>query len=302
MGSLDGAYEFINWNHSPVQNEDYWHYGTLTSYVLNPALTIGLSDYINLTISPTLGTRIMDYQEEPDVDPTPHHRDEGTYTDFLNQANGGILGDTRLLLRYLILNDGMKGNRLFIGAGLTIPSNSRLTKSPFLKNADDNYDEHRHFAMSEGNYQWIGEFQFFRKLSPPIIFWGLSSSISCPINENKEGFLAPIKANFSFSLLTKKLGLINASLGLYMQYRCSGYSAWNGIKNENSQANIFTPGFGFIWTTKNKFGIAMNFLYPKLLNNTNLAAIESNVDSNINSWQITLGLRKTFDYSIPFLE
>ena len=31
-------------------------------------------------------------------------------------------------------------------------------------------------------------------------------------------------------------------------------------------------------------------------------AIESNVDSNINSWQITLGLRKTFDYSIPFLE
>ena len=91
MGSLDGAYEFINWNHSPVGNENYDHYGTLASYILNPALTIGLSDYINLTISSTLGNRIMNYQEVAGVNPTPHHRDEGTHTDFLNQANGESL-------------------------------------------------------------------------------------------------------------------------------------------------------------------------------------------------------------------
>ena len=302
MGSLDGAYEIIDWSHSPASNENYWHYGSLYSYVLNPALTIGLSDYINLTISRTIGSRIMNYEEVEGVNPTPHHRDEGTHTDFLDQANGGLLGDTRLLLRYLILNDGMRGNRLFIGTGLTIPSQSRLTKSPFIQNDDGSYDEHRHFAMSEGNYQWLGELQFYRKLSPPIIFWGISSSVSYPIQKNSDGFLAPIKYDISFSLLTQKMRIINAALGIYLQYKYAGISTWDGIENKNSEGQIFTPGFGFIWTTKNKLGIAVNCLFPQLLNNSTLAAIETNVDSNINAWQMTLGIRKTFDYSIPFLE
>ena len=302
MGSLDGAYEIIDWSHSPVSNENYWHYGSLYSYVLNPALTIGLSDYFNLTISQTIGTRIMNYEEVDGVNPTPHHRDEGTHTDFLNQANGGILGDTRLLFRYLVLNDGMRGNRLFIGTGLTIPSQSRLTKSPFIQNDDGSYDEHRHFAMSEGNYQWLGELQFYRKLAPPIIFWGISSSVSYPIQKNSDGFLAPIKYDASFSLLTQKIRIINAALGIYLQYKYSGISTWNGIENGNSEGQIFTPGFGFIWTTKNKLGIAVNCLFPRLLNNSTLAAIETNVDNNINAYQLTLGIRKTFDYSIPFLE
>ena len=302
MGSIDSSYELLDWSHSPVSNENYSHFGTLTSYVLNPSLTIGLSDYLNLTISKTIGTRIMNYEEVSGVNPTPHHRDEGTDTDFLDQANGGLLGDTRLLLRYLILNDGMKGTRFFIGTGLTIPSQARLTKSPFIKNNDDSYDDHRHFAMSEGNYQWMGELQFFRKLSPPVIFWGISTSFSYPIAENNEGFLAPVKVDLSFTLLTKKIKLINASLGMYIQYKYSGHSAWNGLKDKNSEGKVFTPGFGIIWTTKNKLGLAINFLYPNLLENYNLSAIESNVDSNVNSFQISMGIRKTFDYSIKFLE
>ena len=96
--------------------------------------------------------------------------------------------------------------------------------------------------------------------------------------------------------------IINAALGIYLQYKYAGISTWDGIENKNSEGQIFTPGFGFIWTTKNKFGIAVNCLFPQLLNNSTLAAIETNVDNNINAWQMTLGIRKTFDYSIPFLE
>ena len=46
----------------------------------------------------------------------------------------------------------------------------------------------------------------------------------------------------------------------------------------------------------------MNILFPKLISNSNLSAIEADVTNNVTAYQITLGLRKTFDYTIPFLE
>ena len=54
MGSIDGAYEIIDWSHSPVNNENYWHYGSLYSYVLNPTLSIGLSDYKDIKEGDTI--------------------------------------------------------------------------------------------------------------------------------------------------------------------------------------------------------------------------------------------------------
>ena len=300
MGSIDGAWENLDWSHGDI-GEGYPHSGLLTSYIINPALTFGLSDYFNLTISQAIGTRVMDYNEVPGIaEQTTHHRDEGTDSNFSN-ANGGWFGDTRLLLRYLILNDGMQGNRLFIGTGLTIPSKYRLTASPFIKDENGVYPEHRHFSMSEGTYQWLGELQFFRKLTPPIIFWGVSTSIARPVSESKEGFLSPTRLDFSFTLLTQKIKFINAALGVYIQYKYSGAAQWNGIETKNSKGSVITPGFGFIWTTQNKMGIAVNVLFPKLLTG-NLAMIDSQPDQKLTAYQISLGVRKTFDYIIPFLE
>ena len=300
MGSIDGAWENLDWSHGDI-GEGYPHSGLLKSYVINPALTFGLSDYFNLTISQAIGTRIMDYNEVPGEIPTSHHRDEGSHSDFDN-ANGGFFGDTRLLLRYLILNDGMQGNRLFIGTGLTIPSKYRLTKSPFIVDEiTEEYPEHRHFSMSEGTYQWLGELQFFRKLTPPIIFWGVSTSIAHPIAKSKEGFLSPTRLDFSLTFLTQKIKLINASLGLYIQYKYSGSAQWDGVETKNSKGSVITSGFGFIWTTQNKLGIAVNILFPKLLTG-NLAMIDSQPDQKLTAYQISLGFRKTFDYIIPFLE
>ena len=299
MGSLDYSYEYLDWWHDDI-GEGFAHSGLLKSNVLNPAFTIGLSDYINLTISQSIGIRKMDYKSSK----TPHHRTEGSESDFIN-ATGGMRGDSRFLLRYLILNDGNHGNRLFIGTGLTIPSKNKLTKSPFEYTSDNdglkNFDEHRHFAMSEGVYQWIGELQFFRKLTPPIIFWGISGSMIYPIKESPEGYLPPTRIDLSLTFLTQKINIINAALGIYMQYKYSGDAKWNGVVAPNSKAEVLTPGFGLIWATQNKLGIAMNILFPKLLTG-NLAAIASKEDQKLTSIQLSIGIRKTFDYSIPFLE
>ena len=94
MGSIDAAYQNLDWEHSPIGNEDYWHSGLLKSYVITPALTIGLSDYFNFTIAKSIGVRIMNYNEIDGVEPTSHHRDEGSNTDYYN-ANGGLLGDLK---------------------------------------------------------------------------------------------------------------------------------------------------------------------------------------------------------------
>ena len=87
-----------------------------------------------------------------------------------------------------------------------------------------------------------------------------------------------------------------------MQYKYAGPIKWNDLEIANSEGEVITPGIGFIWTTKNKLGIAINILNPRLLPNSNLSAIESDIKNNVDSWQVTLGIRKTFDYSISFLE
>ena len=194
----------------------------------------------------------------------------------------------------------MKGNRFFIGTGLSIPSKNTLTLNPYLKDDNGIFPDHRHFGMSEGAYKWSGELQFFRKLAPPIIFWGGSATITAPIKENEYGFLPSTYIDLSFSLLTKKIKIINASLGMYMQYKYSSPSQWNGVNSPNSKSSILVPGLGLIWT-KNSMGYSLNMLFPQLLTGE-LAGIESSTKQDFKSVQISLGFRTTFDYIIPFLE
>ena len=68
--------------------------------------------------------------KEPDV--SLHHRTESSTSDFHN-ANGGILGDSKIIIRYLVKNQGLgSGFRIYTGGGITIPSNNQLTSDPFF--------------------------------------------------------------------------------------------------------------------------------------------------------------------------
>ena len=153
-------YQFIDWAHDEIAEENFDHKGTLSAKVFTPNITIGLTDWWNITFSQVFGKRVMtwDVKDRTSI----HHRDEGSETDFINkngdiQAIGGLLGDSRIMLRFLALNAGNgPGLRLFLGGGIGIPSKNTLTSSPFLPVV-----EHRHFSMSEGIYKAIFETQFF---------------------------------------------------------------------------------------------------------------------------------------------
>ena len=144
MLTVDNLNQYIDWWHEvlPGSGETFDHEGSLTSVVFSPALTIGLSNYWNVSLSQIIGNRTMVWEGDTT---TIHHRDEGSHTNFIN-AVGGFLGDTRLLFRYLFYNDGQgAGKRFFIGGGLVLPSKNTITSDPFFLNGEEKSD-HRHFA------------------------------------------------------------------------------------------------------------------------------------------------------------
>ena len=50
MITADYAYNHIDWEHSPVGDEPFDHYGNFTTNLLNLGITIGLNDYWNATL------------------------------------------------------------------------------------------------------------------------------------------------------------------------------------------------------------------------------------------------------------
>ena len=198
MLSANYNYQYIDWSHDPVPGEDFDHIGNLVTHVITPSITIGLSNYLNLTIKQAIGMRSMDWMGPEN---SAHHRDETTLSGF-NNADGGVLGNTDVLLKYLFTNTGSdSGSRIFFGLGLTIPSKSVLTKSPYLK--DDNeeaLEDHRHFSLSDGCYKMNYELQYYIKGSPQVSFLPSFSNMQsfssqrCAINDIS--FVTHLVVNF----------------------------------------------------------------------------------------------------------
>ena len=95
-------YQFIDWAHDEIAEEDFKHKGTLSATIFTPNITVGLNDWWNITFTQVLGRRVMTWGVN---DTSIHHRPEGSDTNFQN-AVGGLLGDSRLMLRFLAVNAG----------------------------------------------------------------------------------------------------------------------------------------------------------------------------------------------------
>lgn len=135
MLNIDGNYQHIIWSHDELDYEQFVHKGLLNSLTLNPRVTIGLSDRINITLSQAIGVRYMRFDAQESI----HHRTESTLTDFYKsdtnetlQARGGLFGDFKLKMKFLHKDTGMKeGWRIYSGLGAVVPSKSVLLADPF---------------------------------------------------------------------------------------------------------------------------------------------------------------------------
>ena len=298
MFGLDNAAQYIDWWHEelPGSDENFEHEGTLTSLSLTPTLTIGLSNYWNMTIGQTIGNRSMTWGGDST---TIHHRDEGTDSDYFN-AEGGWLGDTRLMLRYLLFNDGQgTGKRWFLGSGLVIPSKNVLTSDPFFLSGGTKTPR-RHFSMSEGVYKGILEMQYFKKQMINPVFIGGTIMAELPINENIYGYKASQLYNLSLTVFSKLIPSINGSLGgsVIAQHTTEAY--WNGVAAPNSSATVITIGGGLLWNLK-VGGVGVNIQKPFFMGGT-FSGTESKVDQRVGAWQVSLSYRRLLDFVIPWLD
>ena len=165
---IQSHFTYIDWWHDPIKGEPFKHKGSLNTFIVRPSLVYGISKKMNISLTSTLGIRTMNWKES---NSSIHHRTEGSITDFDN-AHGGILGDSKILLRYMIKNTGLgNGIRIYGGGGLTIPSNNQLTSDPFFLDGED-VKEHRHFSLSNGTYNYNLEAQVFYKQSVNPVFYG----------------------------------------------------------------------------------------------------------------------------------
>lgn len=299
MINIDNANQHIDWWHEalPGSNESFDHSGTLTSIMLSPAVTIGLSNYWNMTISQTIGNRVMTWGSDST---TIHHRNESSLSDFIN-ADGGALGDTRALFRYLLFNDGQgAGKRVFFGGGVVIPSKNTLTSDPFFLSGEEE-KEHRHFSLSEGAHKGVLEMQYYKKRDTNPVFIGGSLTTEIPIGENKYGYQASQLYDGALTALSKNIQKINASISGNVLLRHTTHAYWNGKKAPNSRALILSFGGGFLKNVNmGGFGLGIQrsiFLFGGLSDTES-----GEIDQRISGWQITFSYRRVLDFVIPWLD
>jgi len=286
-------YQFIDWGHDTEKDstEEFDHKGTLSATVFTPNITIGLTDWWNITFSQVIGKRVMTWGVKDSI--TIHHRGEGSDSDFDN-AVGGLLGDSRIMLRFLALNAGEgPGLRLFLGGGIGIPSKNTLTSSPFLPDV-----EHRHFSMSEGIYKAIFETQFFVKRTKNPVFAGGTFSIEKPLAESEYGYTGSRIVDFSLTAYSKKIKLINGSIGGNIMFRNTSEASWEGEKSPNSKSTIIIPGVGALWS----LGFAtLSLNVQKPIFNYGATDGDKNSNARTDTWQISIGMRRVLNYYIQWL-
>ncbi len=302
MFSMNYNYQYIDWSHDQIPGEPFQHKGNLVTNIITPTITIGLSDYFNISYQQTIGVRSMDWMGDST---SMHHQDGNTSTDFEN-AHGSKFGDGTINLKYLITNTGMQsGSRIFLGAGLMIPSKNVLTVNPFLENEDgEALNEHRHYSLSDGCYKSNFELQIYFKSNSKNIFipsfYGLTANYIKPLKESDYGYLSSdTYIIIGSSLFSTNLKPIWAPKGisLGLAYLKTKEAFWNGEAAPNSESEMLIPSIGIIWSHKDYGSISLNMKYN---NNGNIP--ESALDNEVSMFELSIGYRKTLNYTIPFLD
>ena len=294
-------YQHMDWSHAPIQDEDFEHLGNLVTHLITPTISIGLTDYVNISYTQAVGIRSMDWMGS---DESSHHRDEHSLSSLLN-AKGSIFGDASLLLKYLLTNTGAQaGSRFFLGVGLIIPSNSVLTESPFLTDQEGNaLNKHRHFSLSEGCYKTNFEVQYYIKnISKKIYipaFYGLTLNYMNPIKESDYGYFPGATSTAILSSLfatQSKNTWAPKGISLGIAYVSTELAYWNDNVAQNSETQAIIPSIGLIWNSKDYGSLSINLKYNK-----DEALPEDALDNKSTSFELSIGYRKALDYIIPWL-
>lgn len=283
--SIENSTQYIDWWHEQIPDEEFDHSGSLLSFILRPGAIYGLSDRINLSFNTTLGIRSMDWFG---TNQSIHHRDEYTNSDFSN-ANGGILGDSKIVLRYLHKNTGAgDGYRIIFGGGIVIPSKNTITINPFKK-TDGEYSPHRHFSISNGTYNYISDLQIFYKRSSNPVFFGGSFTFEKPFEQNEYSYLPPTVINAIFSTIYKRFDSLDGSIDFSIGMQQLSQAYWGNDPAPNSAALVLTPSLSYLFSLK-KGALSIGIQKPIFISGS-FAGNEGDIEQKTKVWQLIISYR-----------
>ena len=282
---IQSHFTYIDWWHDPIGKEPFDHSGSLNTFIIRPSILYGISDKWNLMVTSTFGFRMMNWNVS---DASIHHRTETSLSEFDN-ANGSVLGDSKIILRYLVKNTGMQnGFRIYTGGGLTIPSNSVLTSDPYFLNSNTP-TKHRHFSLSNGTYNYIFENQVYYKRNINPTFYGGFLVIEKPFTKSEYGYLPPTTTSLSLSAIYKRFDNIDSSIGYGINILQTSQGYWNGIPAPNTKSTTVSPSITYLFSTK--FGaVALNLQKPIFISGT-FASNEGDIKQGSSVWQLSISFR-----------
>ena len=282
---IQSHFTYIDWWHDPIGKEIFDHSGSLNTFLIRPSILYGISDKWNLMVTSTLGLRMMNWNVS---DASIHHRTETSLSEFDN-ANGSVLGDSKIILRYLVKNTGMQnGFRIYTGGGLTIPSNSVLTSDPYFLNSNTP-TKHRHFSLSNGTYNYIFESQVYYKRNINPTFYGGFLIIEKPFTKSEYGYLPPTTTSLSLSAIYKRFDNIDSSIGYGINIMQTSQGYWNGLPAPNTKSTTVSPSITYLFSTK--FGaVALNLQKPIFISGT-FASNEGDIKQGSSVWQLSISFR-----------
>ena len=282
---IQSHFTYINWWHEPIGKETFDHSGSLNTFIIRPSILYGISDKWNLMVTTTLGLRMMNWDLS---DESIHHRSETSLSEFDN-ASGSVLGDSKIIIRYLVKNTGMQnGYRIYTGGGLTIPSNSVLTSDPYFLNGNET-TEHRHFSLSNGTFNYIFESQVFYKRSVNPTFFGGFIIFEKPLGESAFGYLPPNNLNITLSAIYKRFDNIDSSIGYGINILKTSQGYWNSIPAPNTKSTTIGPNIAYLFSTK-VGAVALNVQKPIFISGS-FSSNEGDIKQRSDVWQLTISLR-----------
>ena len=267
--------QFIDWGHGALDTTGA-HEGSLNSNIGEMNFNYGLSENWNIEANLSFGIRGMDFIGKENN----HHRDE---------SKTG-LGDIRLTLRYLSSNISFgPGTRLFFGGGGVIPSDNTVKKNPFKKPLE----KHTHFDISEGAFKLVGEIQYFKRDTLPIVTGGILK-YSSALTENDYSFMPGYQLDVvaMFYWQTKQIFKGIPQFSLIGQKK--GVDHWEGDVTPNSGGLLVIGAAGLMWNLDpHHFTFLIRMpIYQKL----NMVQEESSIKNHADMWGFSFSYRTVLPF------
>ena len=131
------------------------------------------------------------------------------------------------------------------------------------------------------------------------VFIGGTFSVQVPLRKSQYGYTGSRLIDLTFTAFSKKINLIKGSIGGNIMIRNTTEANWNGYIAPNSKSAMVIPGVSFLWNL-DFAAMSVSLQNPIFIDGT-FSGGDGNSNEKTNVWQVSIGIRRMLNYTIPWL-